>query len=125
MPPAAARAISRPLRQFAGRWGAAPPPLPTPFLPGDLSDWHLVSSSWIGALRFVPLGTKIPPGEPITNPRSLAGYVDMKVHNTKYPIYRYGPGVKWGEFDKWVDAASKGKFWWRIWTARWSPAQKI
>jgi len=97
---------------------SVPPPLPGVFDVADAAEWNLVSSSWIWGLRFITDG---PVGN---NPRALRGYVDMKTHKSPV-IYRYGPGVKFGEFGRWLEVASKGKHWWRMWTARWSPAVKI
>ena len=82
----AVAAITRPLRQFRPP-GGGPPPLPGVYLPGELGDWHLVASSWINALRFVstdPIGK--------SSPKDLRGFVDMRVHVTKYPVYRYEIG---------------------------------
>lgn len=81
--------------------------------------WTPVYSSWIEALRFVPTGRQ-------GNQALAYGYIDMKVK--KRPRngtgrYRYGPGISQRSFNTWIVAASRGKYWWRYFTARWSPAQ--
>lgn len=77
--------------------------------------WRTVNSSWITALRWVPTYRQ--------GNQSLAyGYIDMR---TKKNAYRYGPGISQRSFNTWLVAASRGKYWWRYHTARWSPAVKL
>lgn len=84
--------------------------------------WKAVPrSSWIAALRFIPVAR-------VGNSRYATGYVDMMVKKkprTGSGRYRYGPGINQNSFNTWFIAASKGKYWWRYFTRRWSPAQKI
>lgn len=79
--------------------------------------WTPVTSSWIDALRFVPT-------ERIGNRKYATGYIDMRV-KWRGKRYRYGPGIKQESFQTWIMAASRGKYWWRYFTKRWSPAQKL
>jgi hypothetical protein len=85
--------------------------------PGLNIRWTQVNSSWIDALRFVPVARE-------GNRKYATGYVDMRVKGTGRR-YRYGPGVKQENFNTWIVAASKGKYWWRYFTRRWSPATKL
>lgn len=74
-------------------------------------------SSWIWGLRYVP-------GERTNNRKYTTGSIDMKVKNGGQ-VYRYGPGINEESFLTWINAASRGKYFWRYWTRRWSPATKI
>lgn len=80
--------------------------------------WVAVRSSWIRALRFVPVGRGAK--------NRLVGYIDMKV---KYEgrEYRYGDGkdIYLLQFKDWRTAASKGIFWWTRWTRNYSPAVRL
>jgi len=80
--------------------------------------WHHVDSSWIKALRFVPVS--------VGATRQVTGYVDMWVY-WKGRKYRYGMQklVYHHRFSDWIETASKGKFWWYRWTVEWSPAERI
>lgn len=81
--------------------------------------WVPVRSSWIAALRWVPTGRK-------TATAYLAeGYIDMKTRPPYQRAYRYGPGISQRQFNTWRVAASRGKYWWRYFTRRWSPARRI
>lgn len=86
--------------------------------PGRGIAWVSVRSSWILALRFVPTGRQ-------GNQKYADGYVDMMVKYQRR-CYRYGP-VQGGQrsFNTWRVAASRGKYWWRYWTRKWSPARRI
>lgn len=83
--------------------------------PGRGIAWTPVSSSWIEALRWVPT-------EREGNRRYATGFIDMR---TKDHAYRYGPGIKQQSWQTWLVAASRGKYWWRYFTRRWSPARKL
>lgn len=83
--------------------------------PGRGIAWTPVNSSWIQALRWIPT-------EREGNQRYASGYIDMR---TKKNAYRYGPGIRQTSFQTWLVAASRGKYWWRYFTRRWSPARKL
>lgn len=92
-------------------------PNPTPIAPVWNQRWTPVNSSWIRGLRFVPT-------ERIGNRKYTTGYIEMQVHYQNRR-YRYGPGIKQESFQTWVVAASKGRYWWRYFTQRFSPAERI
>jgi hypothetical protein len=80
--------------------------------------WVPVRSVWIAALRWVPIGRRSPTAY------LAEGYIDMLVHYQNR-AYRYGPGISQRQFNTWRVAASRGKYWWRYFTRRWSPARRI
>lgn len=86
--------------------------------------WIGVRSSWIRALRFVPVARGR--GPHLVQPKRIVGYVDMRV---KYEgrEYRYGDGtnIYLLQFKDWRTAASKGIFWWTRWTKMYSPAVRM
>lgn len=90
---------------------------------GQETAWQRVSSSWIEALRFVPVQR---PSSGTRGGRTALGFVDMRTIKGKRR-YRYGTRQLIGmrTYESWVVAASKGKWWWRYVTARYSPAVKF
>lgn len=80
--------------------------------------WHDTVSSWITGLRFIPTAR-------VGNQALASGYIDMRTGPRYRHAYRYGPGISQRSFNTWLVAASRGKYWWRYFTRRWSPARKL
>jgi len=80
--------------------------------------WTDTTGSWIVALRWIPT-------DRIGNRYLASGYIDMMTAKPYQHAYRYGPGISQRSFNTWLVAASRGKYWWRYFTRRWSPARKL
>ncbi len=107
------KAIIRRVKRIIGGSGGSTPAKQ----PGLNVRWVATpSSSWIDALRFVPVTRQ-------GNQKYALGFIDMRTRKGGRR-YRYGNRklISQDTYNRWLAGASKGKWWWRYVTRSYSPA---